>query len=115
MANRYKGDVDIDMLGKTRTLRPTFGALAGIEHATGMGFAAVVQRFASGQFGIDDVAIVLREGMGAAGDDAPDLETIKRAIVDEGFGVCAAAAGAFLGNAVLGDNPVKKPAVKKKT
>ncbi len=28
MANRYKGDVDIDMLGKTRTLRPTFGALA---------------------------------------------------------------------------------------
>ncbi len=113
MANKHRGEVDITLLGKTWTLRPTFGALAEIEDATGMGLAAIVQRFASGAFGIADVAIVLREGMRAVRDDVPDLETIKPAIVEEGFGTYALAAGEFLGNAVLGDNPVKKPAAKK--
>ncbi len=113
MANKHRGEVDITLLGESWTLRPTFGALAEIEDATGLGLAAVVQRFASGAFGIADVAIVLREGMRAVRDDAPDLEAIKPAIIEEGFGKYALAAGEFLSNAVLDETPVRKPAAKK--
>lgn len=114
MANKHRGEVNITLLGKTWTLRPTFGALAEIEDATGMGLAAVIQRFASGAFSIEDVAIVLHEGMRAVHDDAPDLEAIKHAIIEEGFSTYAFAAGEFLGNAVLRDNPVKNRAEKVK-
>ena len=44
MANKHRGEVDITLLGDFWTLRPTFGALAEIEDATGLGLAAVVQR-----------------------------------------------------------------------
>ncbi|MCH9020470.1 MAG: gene transfer agent family protein [Proteobacteria bacterium] len=93
MANKHRGEVDIILLGRFWTLRPTFGALAGIEDATDLGLAAVVQRFASGAFGIADVAIVLREGMRAMRDDAPDLETIKPAIRSARLGPGSARSG----------------------
>ena len=102
MANKQRGEVEVCFAGKTWTMRPAFGALAEIEGRTGLGMAAVVRRFAEGELGIDDVAAVIRAGIGAAHDDAPDYESVRRAMVEEGFNKCSVVAAEFLGNA-LGD------------
>ncbi len=102
MANKQRGEVEVKLAGRTWTMRPAFGALAEIEGRTGLGIAAVVQRFTEGRFGIDDVAAVIAAGIGAAHDDAPDFESVKRAVVEEGFNKCAVVAAEFLAGALAG-------------
>ncbi len=102
MANKQRGEVEVGLGGKTWTMRPAFGALAEIEGVTGLGIAAVVKRFTEGRFGIDDVAAVIAAGIRAAHDDAPDFESVKRAIVEEGFNKCAVVAAQFLSGALAG-------------
>ena len=102
MANKQRGEIEVMLAGKTWTMRPAFGALAEIEGKTGLGMAAVVSRFTEGRFGIDDVAAVIGAGIGAAHDDAPDFESVKRAIVEEGFNKFAVVASEFLAGALAG-------------
>ena len=102
MANKQRGEVEVCFAGKTWTMRPAFGALAEIEGRTGLGMAAVVRRFAEGELGIDDVAAVIGAGIGAAHDDAPDFESVKRAVVEEGFNKFAVVASEFLAGALAG-------------
>ena len=102
MANKQRGEVEVELGGKTWTMRPAFQALAEIEDMTGLGIAAVVKRFFESQFGIGDVTAVIRAGIRAAHDDAPDFETIKRAIVAEGFNEFAIVASKFLAAALAG-------------
>ena len=102
MANKQRGEVEVVLGGKSWTMRPAFQALAEIEGMTGLGIAAVVKRFIESQFGIDDVAAVISASIRAAHDDAPDFETIKRAIVAEGFNEFALVASKFLAAALGG-------------
>ena len=83
-------------------MRPALGALAEIEGRTGLGIAAVVSRFTEGRFGIDDVAAVIAAGVRSAHDDAPDFESVKRAIVAEGFNKFPVVASEFLAGALAG-------------
>ena len=102
MANKHRGEIEVKLAGKTWTIRPAFQALAEIEGITGLGIAAVVRRFTKGEFGIDDVAAVIAAGIRAAHDDAPDFESVKRAIVEEGFNKFAVVASEFLAGALAG-------------
>ncbi len=107
MANKVRGEIEVRVDGKTWAMRPAFQALAEIEGVTGLGIAAVVKRFTDGQFGIDDVAAVIRAGIRAAHDDAPDFESVKRAIVEEGFNEFAVVAAEFLAGALAGAATVR--------
>ena len=102
MTNKVRGEIEVELAGKTWTMRPAFGALAEIEGRTGLGMAAVVKRFTEGVFGIDDLAAVIAAGIRAAHDDAPDFESVKRAIVEEGFNEFAVVASEFLAGALAG-------------
>ena len=83
-------------------MRPAFGALAEIEGGTGLGIAAVVMRFTDSQVGINDVAAVIAAGIRAAHEDAPDFESVKRAIVEDGLNNFAVVASEFLAGALAG-------------
>ena len=108
MANKHRGELDVKLLGKSWTMRLTFEAIADIEAKTAMGLAAVVRRFIQSEFGVNEVAAVIWAGIDAAHDDAPDLEAVKRAVVEEGFGGLAVTAAEFLGRAVAaGEQPAK--------
>jgi len=107
MANRYRGEVDVVFAGKTRTLRPTFQALAEIEDKTDTGIVGVARRFADNSFGVRDVAAILWAGMRAGADghaDAapPDYETVCALVVDQGLAHFAPTAAEFLTRGLAG-------------
>jgi hypothetical protein len=71
MANRERGEVAVSLGGKDYCLRPTFQALAEIEHRAGMGLVALAKRFLEREFGLNDVIAVLEPAIEAGGQTPP--------------------------------------------
>ncbi len=116
MRNQQRDEMAVRIASRVWKMRPDFDTIARIEDETGLGVAAIVQRFATSAFGVREVAAIVSAGVRAVhGDEAPDMETVRKAIIDEGFNEFAAAAGAFLIGA-LGPSaaPAPKEAPKKK-
>ncbi|MFQ5783600.1 MAG: gene transfer agent family protein [Alphaproteobacteria bacterium] len=116
MANAERGEIDVTFDGASYTLRPTFQALCEIEDETGMGIAAIVQRFRKAEFGVREVTAIMVAGMTAAhGDAAPARAAVEAAIGDGRFDALATTAAAFLAAALAGigapprEAPPKKP------
>lgn len=123
MSNSLRGEVEVDLMGRSWTMRPTLQAIRETEDRTGRGIAGTVRRFAQGEFGIDDVAAVLHAGIKAAHSEAPSFAEVQGAVFDEGFDRLATSAAMLLRNALsplpgdageeakeAGDAPGKKPA-----
>ena len=101
VANRHRGDVEIELAGRRFLLRPTFAAIAEIEERSGQGLIALARRLAAGDIRITDVATIVTAGLRAAGEPAK-RETVGEMVLDSGLGALAPAVGAFLRVAISG-------------
>ncbi len=81
MANRYRGDVMLNVGDQAWTLRLTLGALAEIETAFQVGdLVALGQRFETGKLSARDLIVVL--GAAARGGGAKVSDAALGALVD---------------------------------
>jgi hypothetical protein len=103
MANPDRGEVEVKLGGKMRTMRPTFQGLREVEHRTGLGVIELVQRFGEGKASLDHVAIVLAIGLRAANDDAPDYDQIGEMLMRQGMSDVLLPILVFLASAFVGD------------
>lgn len=77
MANRYRGEVEACLDGKTWRLCLTLGALAELEAAFGDDdMLALAQRFEKGRLSANDAARIIGAGLRGAGHDVTD-EAVK--------------------------------------
>ena len=113
MANKQRGEVEVELGGKTWTMRPTFQSLCEIEDRTGVGITTLARRCYEGEFGVGPITAVLWAGIRAAHDDGPDYDEVGRLIVKEGISRFAAPALALLLAALIGDDAGKKKASSK--
>ena len=107
MANRHRGEVEVDLGGKTYALRPTFQALAEIEDKTGTNLVTLARRFADGDIGVRDVAVVLWAGMG---EGAPSLDDVGRLVVERGLDTLIGPAAGFVAAVFVGSSKGGAPA-----
>lgn len=79
MANRHRGDVDLDLGGEVLTLRLTLGALAEIEAAFGAAdLSALGQRLASGRISASDIIKLLAAAARGGGHHLSDDEFARK-------------------------------------
>lgn len=127
MANRYRGEVDIMLGGKQYTMRPTFAALAEIEHRLGKPITDIaIMQGGAATFGIGELATIVQCGIKGAGQEPPNMNDIGEAIASVGvmkfarmfaIGEKESAIIRFLVRGIAGDEDEKKreePAARKK-
>lgn len=113
MTNKTRGEGEITLDGKAYTLRLSFRALCRIEEGTGLRTGTLLRRFAEGDVGARDMAIVIHAGMHAFDERAPALDEVGRMVVDEGIAALAAPVGEFLAGAISGNRAGAKTTAKK--
>jgi hypothetical protein len=97
MANRHRGDVDIVIDGRRRTLRLTLGALARLEaDLAAPDLAALGQRLAAGRYAARDILRLLAAGLEGGG--AADAEALAGGLPAEMLPLAADAVGELLLN-----------------
>lgn len=99
--NPYRGEHKVTVGGMERALRPTFGALAAMEAATGMKLIPLAMAFNARNVGVTEIVAVLTEGAKAA-DPALDADAFAEAIVADGILNFVEPALAFLSGALTG-------------
>ncbi len=108
MTNLHRGEVEVELAGRSVRLLATFEALARIEGETGAGTFALARRLESllkgqdGEVKASEVAAILRAGVAAAEGHAPTKEEIGALIAEAGLIHAASAAFAFLVRALIG-------------
>lgn len=109
MANRPRGEIPIKLNGQDYTLRPTFQCLNSIADRTGANSIILLsRRMASGDIRLTDMAIVIQEGIKAAGQEDLDLDKIGEMIVQDGIVNLSSAVLDFVTIAIQGVSPPKK-------
>ena len=105
MANPHRGDVPITLKhhGTDRefVMRPTFGAIAEIEQATGRGLIALARSAMAGDVALSTMAVVVTAGLKAAGEPAK-AATVGEMVFEAGALATLPAVGQFLTNALTG-------------
>lgn len=87
MANRHRGEIEVELGGRNYTLCLTLGALAEIEHAYGgEDLLAIAERFEQGNIRATDAIRVIGAGLRGGGNDISDKHV-------EGFSVAGGAVG----------------------
>lgn len=98
-ANHLRGEALLDVAGRARLLRPTFGALVAAEEELGPLFA-LVERAGAGQLRLAEMAALfwhcLTEREGLTRDD------VGEAVAMAGLAACAAPLRALLGQILQG-------------
>ena len=102
------GEVEIELDGRSFTMRPSFRALMEIEAATGTNIMTLVRRFAAKSFGIGDVAAIVTAGLKAAGEPA-SRDKVGELVFKTGLLKVATPAGEFLWNALGTGRDVAEP------
>lgn len=93
MANRYRGEVALELDGRPHLLRLPLGVLVELEGALACGsLLALVERFENGSFSAADLLALLQAGLRGGGSDA-DLE---KATIGGGVAGAARAAAQLL-------------------
>ena len=106
MANRARGEVDVEICGKTYTLRPTFTVIAGIETALNEGVLPLAQKISDGSIKMLSLATILLIALKDQ-EGTPNLEAIGQDMMARGHKTFLEPVGLFLLAAVSGLN---KPA-----
>jgi hypothetical protein len=94
MPNRHRGEIEVEIGGRRRTLVLTLGALAELEAAFGEGdLLALAERFAKGRMSARDLVHIIGAGLRGAGESVTDEEVARMASPDgaEGYVRIAAA------------------------
>ena len=86
MANRHRGEIEVEIGGARRVLVLTLGALAELEDAFGgEDMLALASRFETGRIGARDAIRVIGAGLRGAGENVND-EDVARMSVAGGAG-----------------------------
>ena len=75
MVNAHRGEIAVDLDGKSWTLCLTLGALAELEHAYGdEDLLAIAERFENGRISATDAVRVIGAGLRGAGHELTDQQ-----------------------------------------
>lgn len=107
MTNPHRGEVEIVLAGKSYTMRPTFQALAEIEHLAGAGMVALANRFIAKQYGVRDAAAIIFPAIKATGETGASYERVGELVVQTGLTNIAPALLQFVVNAISGGETPK--------
>jgi Phage tail tube protein, GTA-gp10 len=87
MANRHRGEIEVEMGGRTFTLCLTLGALAEIENAYGgEDIIAIAERFEKGRIGAGDAIRIIGAGLRGAGNAVSDGEVAAMSVTGGAVG-----------------------------
>ena len=93
MANKYRGEIEAELGGTTRTLVLTLGALAELEDAFGAeDLVALTERFGTGRLKARDLTRIIGAGLRGAGEAVSDDEVAQLAVDDGAQGYVRIAA-----------------------
>ena len=82
MANRHRGEIEVELGGENYTLCLTLGALAEIEHAYGgEDIVALAERFETGRIKASDAITVIGAGLRGAGHIISDQNLARLSVV----------------------------------
>lgn len=97
MANRYRGEVDVELGGVTRRMVLTLGALAELESAFGADdLVALAERFSNGRLKSRDLIRVIGAGLRGAGEAIGDDDVARLASPDGAPGYASAVAALLM-------------------
>ncbi|WP_165792380.1 gene transfer agent family protein [Thalassospira lohafexi] len=85
-ANAHRGEIPVTLDGVQRVLRPDFTALSRIETDTGKTLQHLTAHAVACALGVSDMAVILRCGLVAAGEDV-STQTVGQWIIDGGGAV----------------------------
>ncbi len=81
MANRHRGEIEVELGGENYTLVLTLGALAEIEHAYGgEDLLAIAERFENGRIKATDAIRVIGAGIRGAGGKLTDDDVAELSV-----------------------------------
>lgn len=83
-ANPHRGEVKVELEGRTLLMRPTFQCLVEIEQTTGRPIMELVRRFADRNFAFSDVTAVIAAGLKGAGAPAAN-ERVAEMVFNTGL------------------------------
>lgn len=86
MADKLRNEVNIELLGQTRTMRAEFDAIMAIERDLNKGIVTIVDEAAIGNIKLTDAAVIIFHGLRGFGDTR--IKTVKEvgeAILEEGI------------------------------
>lgn len=99
----HRGDVKLELGERERILRPSMSAMVAIEQAFGDGLVPITERFLARKLTLRETAIIVREGLIAAGEvPAPELKAVMERVFEAGQVKTAAPITRFLGNMLSG-------------
>ena len=100
--NPYRGEVEIELGGSVRVMRPTFEAITEIESRVGVGIVELVRRFQGNEWRTADVVIVVRSGLKGAEGKERTLNEVGSWVFEAGVIQCATVALKLLVNGLTG-------------
>lgn len=107
MTNPHRGEVKIHLAGRDFIMRPTFQALAEIEHLAGAGIVEIANRLIAKQYGVRDAAAIITPAIKAAGEVGANYERVGEMVVETGLTNIAPSLLQFVVNAISGGEPKK--------
>ncbi len=102
MANKLRGDVTLDVGHEVWVHRPTFTAIVKIEERLG-GVIGVARRAANGEFGVNDVAVILWATFLSNTGKSPSLEDVGEVVIRLGMAKASPVVRQILTNILTGD------------
>lgn len=109
-----RGEVQLQVCGRSVAIAPTYRALESIEARLGVGVPALLGRVLSGDVRVRDMAVIVHEGLKGAGVGGPNGKAEAFSMDEIGEDVLAnftdyaTCVGQFLGNALGGKTTSKK-------
>ncbi|OYX14288.1 MAG: transfer Agent [Rhizobiales bacterium 32-66-8] len=114
MVNLHRGEIDMVLDGRRRTLVLTLGALAELEAAFGAtDLVALAERFERGRLSAADAVRVLAAGLRGAGESVSDAEVAAMRAEEGALGYARAVSAllvATFGTAPAGEGAALPPA-----
>jgi hypothetical protein len=116
-ANKYDGEVEIELGGRTFTMRPSFEFIQILESLTGRGAWPILKGFEKEDFKTTEIAMAVYAGCRAGGDKNLTLEKVGELIRGRrAFAAAARGAVDLIRNYHAADdgepNPTKSKTVK---
>lgn len=84
--SNLRNEVSLTLGGKEHTLRATFGAISGIEKALKMNLIPLIDRYAAGNFGVTEAAVIIFHGLKGFEDTRfGSIEEVGEAVMQTGL------------------------------
>jgi hypothetical protein len=100
--NLHRGEVAIELAGRSYVLRPTFEALSAIETDPGAGLAELARRIVAGDWRLVDFTAIALHGLRAHEGRRRTREAVGALVVETGLNDCALPMASFLRAGLLG-------------